>query len=74
MARWRKGAASTSCRDRKGSAIWARASNADYPLDDETTVSLGGAYRQSNAYGFDINQTWQAGTTRVGHISGGGDA
>ncbi len=44
--------------------------NADYPLDEETSVSLGGAYRQSNAYGFDINQTWQAGTTRVGHISG----
>jgi hypothetical protein len=45
--------------------------NADYPLDEETTLSLGGAYRQSNAYGFDINQTWQAGTTRVGHISAG---
>ena len=45
--------------------------NADYPLDEETTVSLGGAFRQSNAYGFNINQTWQAGTTRVGHISGG---
>jgi len=45
--------------------------NADYPLDEETTVSLGGAFRQSNAYGFDINQTWQTGTTKVGHISGG---
>jgi len=42
---------------------------ADYPLDEENTVSLGGAYRQSNAYGFDINQTWLAGTTRVGHVS-----
>ena len=42
---------------------------ADYPLDEETSLSLGGAYRQSNAYGFDVNQTWQAGTTRVGHIS-----
>ena len=45
--------------------------NADYPLDEETTVSLGGAFRQSNAYGFNINQSWQAGTTKVGHISGG---
>jgi len=44
--------------------------NADYPLDEETTVSMGGAFRQSNAYGFNLNQTWQAGTTRVGHISG----
>jgi hypothetical protein len=42
---------------------------ADYPLTEETGLSLGGAYRQSNAYGFDVNQTWQAGTTRVGHIS-----
>ena len=47
--------------------------HADYPLDDETSLSLGGSYRQSNAYGFDINQTWQAGTTRVGHISSRGD-
>lgn len=45
--------------------------SADYPLDEETTLSLGGAFRQSNAYGFNINQTWQAGTTKVGHISGG---
>jgi hypothetical protein len=42
---------------------------ADYPLNDEIGLSLGGAYRQSNAYGFDVNQSWQAGTTRVGHIS-----
>jgi len=42
---------------------------ADYPLDEDTSLSLGGAYRQSNAYGFDVNQTWQAGTTRVGHVS-----
>ncbi len=42
---------------------------ADYPLDEETSLSLGGAFRQSNAYGFDVNQTWQAGTTRVGHVS-----
>jgi len=43
---------------------------ADYPLGEDITVSLGGSFRQSNAYGFDINQTWQAGVTRVGHISG----
>ncbi len=42
---------------------------ADYPLDEETSLSLGGAYRQSNAYAFNVNQTWQAGTTRVGHVS-----
>ena len=43
--------------------------SADYPLTDEITVSLGGAWRQSNAHGFDVNQSWQAGTTRAGHIS-----
>jgi hypothetical protein len=42
---------------------------ADYPVTDEITVSLGGSYRQSNAHGFDVNQAWQAGTTRAGHIS-----
>ena len=44
---------------------------ADYPLNEETSLSLGGSFRQSNAYGFDINQTWLAGTTRVGHVSAG---
>ncbi|HWU55158.1 MAG TPA: hypothetical protein VN175_06620 [Rhizomicrobium sp.] len=42
---------------------------ADYPIAEDISLSLGGAYRQSNAYGFDVNQTWQAGTTRVGHVS-----
>jgi hypothetical protein len=42
---------------------------ADYPLTEEIGLSLGGAYRQSNAHGFDVNQSWQAGTTRAGHIS-----
>ena len=42
---------------------------ADWPVTDDITVSAGGALRQSNAYGFDINQSWQAGTTRTGHVS-----
>ena len=42
---------------------------ADYPIAEDISLSLGGAWRQSNAYGFDVNQTWQAGTTRVGHVS-----
>jgi hypothetical protein len=43
---------------------------ADYPVDDDLTLSLGGSFRQSNAYGFDINQSWQSGVTRAGHVSG----
>ncbi len=42
---------------------------ADYPVNDDVTVSLGGSYRQSNAHAFDVNQAWQAGTTRAGHVS-----
>jgi hypothetical protein len=42
---------------------------ADYPLDEETSISLGGSWRQSNAYAFDVNQTWQPSTTRGQHAS-----
>ncbi len=37
----------------------------DYPLSDEITLSAGGAYRQTNAYAFQIANAYQAGTTRV---------
>lgn len=36
---------------------------ADYPVTDDLTLSLGGAYRQSNAQAFDINQAWRGGDT-----------
>lgn len=42
---------------------------ADYPVDDDVSVSLGGSWRQSNAYAFDINRSYQAGTTRAWHGS-----
>jgi hypothetical protein len=42
---------------------------ADYPVTDEVGITLGGSYRQSNAYGFNVNQVFQAGTTRAGHVS-----
>ncbi|MDB5735187.1 MAG: Gram-negative porin [Alphaproteobacteria bacterium] len=42
---------------------------ADYPVNDAITVSLGGSFRQSNAYAFDVNQAWQAATTRAAHVS-----
>ena len=33
---------------------------ADYPVNDDIGLSLGGgAYRQSNAYAFDINRSWR---------------
>jgi predicted porin len=42
---------------------------ADYPINDDVTFSLGGAWRQSSAHAFDINQSWQAGKTEATHIS-----
>ena len=42
---------------------------ADYPVNDDISFSIGGAWRQSNAYAFDLNQSWQAGETNVSHVS-----
>lgn len=42
---------------------------ADYPVDDDITVSLGGSFRQSNAHAFNVNQSFQGGTTRADFIS-----
>ena len=50
---------------RKASAIWAAGLRADYPVNDDISLSLGGAYRQSNAYAFDINRSYQAAPPRA---------
>ena len=55
--------------DQEGTSDLGAGLKADYPIAEDISLSLGGAWRQSNAYGFDVNQTWQAGTTRVGHVS-----
>ena len=38
---------------------------ADYSLNDDLTLSLGGAWRQSNAYAFQIERSFKSATTRV---------
>jgi hypothetical protein len=38
---------------------------ADYPVSDELSFSLGGAFRQSNAYAFQIAQSFNTATTRA---------
>ncbi len=43
----------------------------DYPLNDDVTVSLGGSWRQSNAYAFDIHNAWQAATTNAYELGAG---
>lgn len=42
---------------------------ADYTVDDELMLSLGGSYRHSNAYAFDITQSFDGATTRALHVS-----
>ncbi|HEY1877524.1 MAG TPA: hypothetical protein VGG66_08635 [Rhizomicrobium sp.] len=42
---------------------------ADYPVNDDITLSLGGSWRQSNAYAFNVNRSFQAGTTRGTFVS-----
>jgi hypothetical protein len=42
---------------------------ADYPVNDDVTLSLGGSWRQSNAYAFHVNQSFQEGTTHAGYVS-----
>ncbi|MBN9545193.1 MAG: hypothetical protein J0I19_06955 [Alphaproteobacteria bacterium] len=42
---------------------------ADYVVDDELSLSLGGSYRHSNAYAFDITQSFDGATTRALHVS-----
>jgi hypothetical protein len=44
---------------------------ADYPLNDSLTLSLGGAYRRSNAYTFDIDRSYDGASTRLLHVSAG---
>jgi len=42
---------------------------ADYAVNDDLALSLGGSYRQSNAYTFDISHSQQAGTTHSVFVS-----
>ena len=42
---------------------------ADYRVDDDLTLSLGGSYRQSNAYALRITDSEASGTTHVSFLS-----
>jgi hypothetical protein len=42
---------------------------ADYTVNDDLSLSLGGSYRHSNAYAFDIAQSFDGATTRALHVS-----
>ena len=42
---------------------------ADYAVDDDLSLSLGGSYRTSNAYAFNAAQSYDGATTRALHVS-----
>ena len=48
---------------------WSIGVQADYALTDDVKLSLGGAYRRSNAYTFNINDVLATGDTISNHLS-----
>jgi hypothetical protein len=55
----------------EGVSDYAVGLRGDYAVSDALTLSLGGAWHSTNAYGFDINQSYDGAATRILHISGG---
>ncbi|MGB8601435.1 MAG: hypothetical protein WCD42_04485 [Rhizomicrobium sp.] len=60
----------TKTTGHEGLTDWSLGGQIAYPLDDATTLSLGGAYRRSNSYAFDIQNILSGGDTRSAHLSG----
>ncbi len=52
-----------------GLTDWGTGAQADWDIDDDTKLSVGGAYREANTYTFDINNAFAAGATRSLHAS-----
>lgn len=55
--------------DQEGVSDLGAGVRADYAASDDLTLSLGGSYRQSNAYTFDITESRQGGTTHASFVS-----
>jgi len=53
----------------EGLTDWALGTALDYSLNDDWKISLGGSYRQTNAYAFDLNNVLSSGSTRALHAS-----
>jgi hypothetical protein len=53
----------------EGLTDWALGTALDYNLNDDWKLSLGGSYRQTNAYAFNLNNVLSAGSTRALHAS-----
>ena len=55
----------------EGIGDYGLGARADYHLDDSLTLSLGGSWRQSNAYAFDIHRSYDGAATRALDASAG---
>ena len=53
----------------EGLTDWALGTALDYALNDDWKISLGGSYRQTNAYAFNLNNVLSSGSTRALHTS-----
>ena len=53
----------------EGLTDWGVGLAADYSLNDDTKLSLGSAYRETNAYAFNINSVFASGVTHAVHTS-----
>jgi hypothetical protein len=61
--------AATKTAGHAGLTEWGLGSEIDYNLNDDVKLAIGGAYRQSNAYAFDLNDVLASGETSSAHLS-----
>jgi hypothetical protein len=52
-----------------GLTEWALGTRLEYSLTEDVKLALGGAYRRSNAYAFDIDSVFASGRTTSTHVS-----
>jgi hypothetical protein len=68
------GAVTVGHGDRKtpghaGLTEWGVGTEADWAIDDDWKLSVGGAYREANTYAFNINDARMSGVTNSMHVS-----
>jgi hypothetical protein len=59
----------TKTAGHEGLTEWGLGSEIDYNLTDDVKLAVGGGYRQSNAYSFNINDVRADGETSSAHLS-----
>ncbi len=59
----------TKTAGHEGLTEWGLGSEIDYNLNDSVKLAVGGGYRRSNAYAFDINDVLADGATSSAHLS-----